>query len=483
MTFPDLNLAAAVHLMFLAVWASALLLVDLWIPKTHKTVTGWLAFAGLAIALVLVSAQQGSRQAAFGGTLATDGFSTLMNFIFIGAGMLSVLMALNYLRQHDLERGEFYPLLLFSIVGMMAMGMAKDLIIVFLSLELLSIPLYVLAGFGRPRIESEEAGLKYFLLGAFSSAFLVYGIALVYGATQATSFAGIGVALDAGRAGSPLLLAGVGLIMVGMGFKVAAVPFHMWTPDVYDGAPSVVTAFMSVGAKAAGFAALVRVLFDALAPLAAEWGVVVATLAALSMVLGNVAAIAQTSMKRMLAYSSIAHAGYVAVAALIDAQGAQSNFSAGAAIFYLGAYALTNLGTWAVVLAVEKPERMTTDVADYAGLGRTQPALAAAMTLFMLSLTGLPPSIGFVAKFYVFRAALEAGYTWLVLLGVVTVLISAYYYLRVIVVMWMKEGLGEAMVPRALNFTIWLTAGGTLVFGIVPGPLMRFVESSVRGIF
>ncbi len=483
MTFPDLNLAAAVHLLFLAVWASALLLVDLWIPKTHKTVTGWLAFAGLAIALVLVSAQQGSRQAAFGGTLATDGFSTLMNFIFIGAGMLSVLMALNYLRQHDLERGEFYPLLLFSIVGMMAMGMAKDLIIVFLSLELLSIPLYVLAGFGRPRIESEEAGLKYFLLGAFSSAFLVYGIALVYGATQATSFAGIGVALDAGRAGSPLLLAGVGLIMVGMGFKVAAVPFHMWTPDVYDGAPSVVTAFMSVGAKAAGFAALVRVLFDALAPLAAEWGVVVATLAALSMVLGNVAAIAQTSMKRMLAYSSIAHAGYVAVAALIDAQGAQSNFSAGAAIFYLGAYALTNLGTWAVVLAVEKPERMTTDVADYAGLGRTQPALAAAMTLFMLSLTGLPPSIGFVAKFYVFRAALEAGYTWLVLLGVVTVLISAYYYLRVIVVMWMMEGLGEAMVPRALNFTIWLTAGGTLVFGIVPGPLMRFVENSVRGIF
>ena len=208
-----------------------------------------------------------------------------------------------------------------------------------------------------------------------------------------------------------------------------------------------------------------------------------ASLAALSMVLGNVAAIAQTSMKRMLAYSSIAHAGYVAVAALIDAQGAQSNFSAGAAIFYLGAYALTNLGTWAVVLAVEKPERMTTDVADYAGLGRTQPALAAAMTLFMLSLTGLPPSIGFVAKFYVFRAALEAGYTWLVLLGVVTVLISAYYYLRVIVVMWMKEGLGEAVLPRALNFTIWLTAAGTLVFGIVPGPLMRFVESSVRGIF
>ena len=318
---------------------------------------------------------------------------------------------------------------------------------------------------------------------AVSSAFLVYGIALVYGATQATSFAGIGMALDAGRATSPLLLAGVGLIMVGMGFKVAAVPFHMWTPDVYDGSPSVVTAFMSVGAKAAGFAALVRVLFDALAPLALEWGVVVATLAALSMVLGNVAAIPQTSMKRMLAYSSIAHAGYVAVAALIDAQGALSNFSAGAAIFYLGAYALTNLGTWAVVLAVEKPGRMTTDVADYAGLGRTQPALAAAMTLFMLSLTGLPPSIGFVAKFYVFRAALEAGYTWLVLLGVVTVLISAYYYLRVIVVMWMKEGMGEAVLPRALNFTIWLTAAGTLVFGIVPGPLMSFVESSVRGIF
>jgi NADH-quinone oxidoreductase subunit N len=360
--------------------------------------------------------------------------------------------------------------------------MAKDLIVVFLALEMLSIPLYVLVGFARPRADSEESALKYFLLGAFSSAFQVYGIALIYGATQATGFAAIRAAIASSGA-SPLLLVGIGLMLVGLSFKVAAVPFHMWTPDVYEGAPAVVTAFMSVGAKAAGFAALVRVFFYTFHLLTSDWAPLMVLFAVLSTIVGNVAAISQTSIKRMLAYSSIAHAGYVFVAVLPGGQGALSDFSASAAIFYLAAYAITNVGAWAIVMAVETGEGTGSEISDYAGLARTHPGLAAAMALFMLSLTGLPPTIGFVAKFYVFRAALAAGYTWLVLVGVVTVLISAYYYLRVIVVMWMKAGAGHAVTPRPLNFTVGLTAAATLVLGLMPGPVMALVENSVRGLF
>ncbi len=482
MTIPDLNLAATLPLLFLSAWACGLLLLDLWAPKGSRHITGWLALSGLVITFAVVASNLGQREEAFGGMLAIDGFSNLLHLIFLGSGALAVLLALNYLKQHGIERGEFYTLLLFSVVGMMVMGMAKDLIVVFLALEMLSIPLYVLAGFARPRADSEESALKYFLLGAFSSAFQVYGIALVYGATQATGFAAIGAAIAISGA-SPLLLAGIGLMLVGLSFKVAAVPFHMWTPDVYEGAPAVVTTFMSVGAKAAGFAALVRVFFDAFHLLTPDWAPLMALFAVLSTIVGNVAAISQTSVKRMLAYSSIAHAGYVFLAVLPGGKGALSDFSASAVIFYLAAYALTNIGAWAVVMAVEKGEGMGSEISDYAGLARTRPGLAMAMALFMLSLTGLPPTMGFMAKFYVFSAALAAGYTWLVLVGVVTVLISAYYYLRVIVVMWMRAGAGLAVTPRPLNFTVALTAVATLAFGLLPGPLMALVEDSVRGLF
>ena len=482
MTVPDLNLVATLPLLFLSAWACGLLLVDLWVPKGSKQITGWLALLGLTITLVLVSSNLGQREEAFGGMLAIDGFSNLLHLVVLGSGVLAVLLALNYLKQHGIERGEFYALLIFSIVGMMVMGMAKDLIVVFLALEMLSIPLYVLVGFARPRADSEESALKYFLLGAFSSAFQVYGIALVYGATQETGFAAIGAAI-ASYGASPLLLAGVGLMLVGLLFKVSAVPFHMWTPDVYEGAPAVVTAFMSIGAKTAGFAALVRVFFDAFHLLTPDWAPLMALFAVLSTIVGNVAAISQTSIRRMLAYSSIAHAGYVFVAVLPGGYGALSDFSASAVVFYLAAYALTNIGAWAIVIAVENGEGMGSAIRDYAGLARTRPGLAAAMALFMLSLTGLPPTMGFVAKFYVFSAALAAGYTWLVVVGVVTVLISAYYYLRIIVVMWMSEGAVQAVTPLPLKFAVGLTAVATLVFGLLPGPLMALFENSVRGLF
>ena len=482
MIIPDLNLVATLPMLFLSAWACVLLLISLWLPKDRTHVSGWIACLGMIVTIVLVVFSPEGPQEAFGGMLAIDGFSNLLHLLFLGSGILSTLLSLNYLKQHDIEQGEFYPLLLFSLVGMMIMAMAKDLIVVFLSLELLSIPLYVLVGLARTKAGSQESALKYFLLGAFSSAFQVYGIALVYGATQSTSLAGISAAI-ALQGSTLLLLSGIGLVIVGFCFKVAAVPFHMWTPDVYEGAPSVVTAFMSVGAKAAGFAALIRVFFEGFELMVVEWAPLMAIFAILSTIVGNISAISQKSIKRMLAYSSIAHAGYLFVAMVAGGQGDLSDFAASSVVFYLFTYALTNIGAWAIVMALEKKDDIGTAIGDYAGLARSNPRLGVAMTIFILSLTGLPPTMGFVAKFYVFRAALNVGYTWLVIVGVITVLISAYYYLRIIVLMWMRDGNEIDSPPAPLNFVVGLTAVTTLIFGILPGPVMVLLEKSMQGLF
>lgn len=485
MTTSDFN--AILPLLVLSGWACLLLLVDLWIPKAHKGMTALLAICGLAVtmtALVAVAARVGMPVAGFGGMVTFDGFAAFLGIVVLFAGAAAILLALHYLRQVNIERGEFYTLLLFSIVGMMMMALASDLIVVFLALETLSIPLYVLSGFARPRLDSEESAIKYFLLGAFASGFLVYGIALTYGATATTNMAQIAAAVsaNAGLAKDPLLLAGAALILVGLGFKVAAVPFHMWTPDVYEGAPTVVTAFMSVGAKIGGFAALLRVFFTAFPSLSADWVPVVAAISALTMILGNVAAIAQSSVKRMLAYSSIAHAGYILMAAVAGGSGSLSNFAASAAVFYLLGYAIMNLGAWAVVMSVEK-NGVGAKVDDFSGLGATRIGLASAMTIFMLSLTGLPPTIGFIGKFYVFRAAIDADYVWLALVGVITSLISAYYYLRIVMMMWMKPGEGAAATPPALNWVVGLSAVATFVLGIIPGPLLLAAERALLALF
>ena len=469
-------------LLILSGYACLLLLVDLFIPQGRKQWTGWLGLIGLlaAGAGMLPWPSSGSLTG-FGGMIVVDGFAFFLNVIFILSGVLAILLALNYLPRTGIERGEFYILLLFTLSGMMLMAQAADLIVVFLALELLSIPLYILSGFARPRPSSEESAMKYFLLGAFSTGFLVYGIALTYGATGTTNLSAILAAAQSGAATTGLLLAGAALILVGLGFKVAAVPFHMWTPDVYDGAPSVVTAFMSVGAKAGGFAALLRVFVIAFPNLAPQWAGIAALIAALTMTLGNFAAIAQSNIKRMLAYSSIAHAGYIlmGLVAASSSKAGLTDFSVGAALFYLLAYALTNLGTWAIVIAVERAEGEGLSLDDYAGLGARRPGLALAMALFMLSLTGLPPTVGFVAKFYVFRAAIDAGYLWLALVGVLTSLVSAYYYLRIVIIMYMREGEGRALANPALNFAVGLTALATFLFGLLPGPLMELATRSM----
>src|SRR4026207_2036020 len=414
-------------LTILTTWACVLLLVDLFIPKDRKSITALLSALGLALTLGFTLSQIGREVTGFSGMVVLDGFSTFVNALLLVSGLLGIALAYGYVKRMGIERGEYYTLLLFSVTGMMLMAQATDLIIVFLALELLSIPLYVLAAFARPNVESEEAGIKYFLLGAFSTGFVVYGIVLIFGATGSTNLAAIFGSASNGTSGL-LLTIGAALVLIGFGFKVAAVPFHMWTPDVYQGAPSAVTAFMSSGAKIAGFAALLRVFATAFPSIAVDMTDVFWVLAALTMIVGNVVAISQTNIKRLLAYSSIAHAGYILMAFVPYGNPDVAPVSIAAGLFYLVSYAITNFGAWGVVIALENKEGRGLLIEDYAGLSKRHPALAAAMTVFILSLIGFPPTIGMVGKFYLFRAVIDGGFTWLAIIGVLTSLVSAYYY-------------------------------------------------------
>jgi len=466
-------------LTFLTIWACALLLVDLAIPRDRKGITALLSALGLALTLGFTLAQIGRELTGFSGMVMLDGFSIFVNALLLVSGLLGVALAYGYVKRMGLERGEYYILLLFSVVGMMLMAQAADLIVVFLALELLSIPLYVLAAFARPRAESEEAGLKYFLLGAFATGFVVYGTALVFGATGSTNLIQIVERAAPGASNLLLLSMGAAGILVGFGFKVAAVPFHMWTPDVYQGAPSAVTAFMSSGAKIAGFAALLRVFATAFPSIAADMTGILWALAALTMVVGNVIAIAQTNIKRLLAYSSIAHAGYILMAFVPYGNPDVAPVSIAAGLFYLVAYAITNFGAWGVVIALEKSEGQGLEIADYAGLARKNPALAAAMTIFMLSLIGLPPTVGLVGKVYLFRAVIDGGFYGLAIIGVLTSLISAYYYLRVVVIMYMRDGDPQTERESFLDFTTISTAVATVVISLVPQFLFAWASSAV----
>lgn len=476
------DLSTLLPLIILTAWACVLLLVDLFIPKTRKGVTALASALGLAVTLGFTLSQLGQEASGFGGMVALDGFSTFVNALILVSGLLGIALAYGYVKRMGIERGEYYTLLLFSVAGMMLMAQATDLIIVFLALELLSIPLYVLAAFARPRESSEEAGLKYFLLGAFSSGFIVYGIALIFGAAESTNIFAI---LAAASTSSPSLLLTIGaaLLLIGFGFKVAAVPFHMWTPDVYQGAPTAVTAFMSSGAKIAGFAALLRVFATAFPSLAVDMTDILWALAALTMILGNVVAISQTDIKRMLAYSSIAHAGYILMAFVPYGNPEVRDVSIAAGLFYLVSYAFTNFGAWGVVIALEKSEEKGLQIADYAGLSKKYPALALAMTVFMLSLIGLPPTIGLVGKFYLFRAVIAGGFTWLAIIGVLTSLVSAYYYLRVVVTMYMKDGEPAAERETWLDITTAVTAVVTVVVSFVPQFLFAWASNAVLKLF
>ena len=480
---PQLNFNAILPLVILTVWACVLLLVDLFIK--NKGITALLAAVGLALSLGFTLSQIGATNVIFdkNNMVVLDGFSTFVDALLLVSGLFGIALAYDYLKRMGIERGEYYSLLLFSITGMLLMAQASDLIIVFLALEMLSIPLYVLAAFDRPKVNSEEAGLKYFLLGAFSTGFIVYGIALVFGATNTTSLNEIVKAASNETTNLLLLTIGSALILVALSFKIAAVPFHMWTPDVYQGAPSAVTAFMAAGAKIAGFAALLRVFALAFPALTSDLTPILVVLSALTMIVGNLIAITQTNIKRLLAYSSIAHAGYILMAFVPYGQPKVVPISIAAGLFYLVAYSLTNFGAWAVVIALEKTEGKGLEISDYAGLGRKYPALAAAMTIFMLSLTGIPPTLGFVGKLYLFRAVINGQFYLLAVIGMLTTLISAYYYLRVVVTMYMREGDPEITSEPWLNITWALSAVLTVIVSLLPGPLFDWASQAVLKLF
>lgn len=480
MTLNDLY--AILPIISLVAWALVLMLVDLWIPKGKKSIVALLAAAGLAVSIGFALSLSGRKLTAFNGMVAVDGFSSALDVLFLSSGLVAIALAYNWLKRTGLERAEYYTLLLFSISGMMLMAHAYDLIIVFLALELLSIPLYILAGFYRDRSESEEAALKYFLLGAFAGGFILYGIAMVFGATARTDMLGIFLAMQSGTGNGTLFLIGAALILTGLGFKIAAFPFHAWVPDVYHGAPSPVTAFMSVAVKAAGFAALMRIFVTAFPALAPQMTPVLWVLSALTMVAGNVLAIAQTNIKRMLAYSSISNAGYLLMAFVTFSVPKVLTDSIASMLFFLVAYGITALGAWAVVVAMEQTEGKGLELDDFAGLGKKYPWLALAMLVFMLSFTGMPVTLGFWGKFYLFRTAVEGGQLGLALIGLLTSLISAYYYLRVVVIMYMRSGNPQIQGDAWVRLTA--IACALVVFGLalVPSTLLDGVMKAVLGV-
>jgi NADH-quinone oxidoreductase subunit N len=439
---------------------------------------GVVGLVGAAIASLLLW----GRGATSFDVVSADNFGLFITGILIVVALLSLAISGPTIDRERLPRGEYYALMLFATAGMMLMATALDLLLIFLALEVLSLAVYVLTGIRRNSPIASEAAFKYFLLGAFSSAFFLYGIAFTYGLTGSTRLDRIGSLISAqATSPTPMQLLAVGLVVVGFAFKVAAVPFHMWTPDAYEGAPPAVTGFMSTGVKAAAFAAFVRVFLSAFEPLRGTWVDVVWVMAAATMIVGTVVGVAQPNVKRMLAYSSIGHSGYLLVALL-----AGNDVGKGAVLFYLLTYALTNVGAFGVIALLEHADRPNDQVRDYAGLWNTHPTLAALMTIFLLSLGGFPPLAGFVAKWYVFSAAVKAGYTGLAIVGVLTSVISVFFYLRVVVMMYMTPSDSPAMfppVPKMAGLALVASAILVVYLGMLPTRVLAWAASSISSMF
>jgi len=481
----SVNLAAdAAHIVPLVILCGAacmILLGDAFVWRTSQDANPLLALLGIFGALAAVLQRTGPEAAGYGfaGTIATDTISVSSSIALLITGFLSVLLAWTYLKNRGLEHGEYYALLLFSVAGAMLMASANDLLVLFLGLEVLSFALYVMAGFARTEEKSEESSIKYFLLGAFASAFFLYGIALVYGATRTTQLDSILRILGQGAAITPMMLAGVALMLVGLAFKAAVIPFHQWTPDVYEGAPTSVTAYMAAGAKIGAFAAILRV-FGALLPLEQFWLGAIQILAILTMVFGNLLAVTQTNVKRMLAYSSIAHAGYllVAVAAMAhpvpgtSQPGPAHDLAIGASLFYLFAYTFMTLGAFGVLVYLSGRSRDYQNLGDLRGLARHDPLAAYSMLFFLLSLGGIPPTMGFMGKWQIFLAALKAHEIALAIVMALTSVIAVYYYLRIVWMMCFEEPREAAPAAPVARFgagaTVFLAAGTTVLFGVAP---------------
>ena len=493
---PSVNLTAVLPLVWLCLGAIAVLMVDVFM----KDARGWVEGLGLVILAGTAAsaiAIWDTPQRVFNGMFSSDRVTQAFTLIFVLGTALTWLLSYNYTAREGIARGEYYALLLFAAGGMVIMAGGTNLVTIFLGLEVMSIASYVLAGLLKTRLASSEASMKYFLMGAFASGFLLYGIALIYGSTGSLDHAILSERLaDQSGAADWLLLVGIGLLVVGFGFKVAAVPFHMWAPDVYEGAPTSVTGFMAAAVKAAGFAALFRVFAGPLAALHVDWGGILWVVAVLTMTLGNVAAITQRNIKRMLAYSSIAHAGYLLVALI-----ALNETGSGGLLFYLFQYTLSTVGAFGVIIALgamNRDGRESLELSEYDGLGFRHPVLGFILALFMFSLAGLPPTAGFMGKVYIFSAAVQAGYTWLVIIAVLNSVAAVTYYLGVVVHLYMREpegavagdakmeaGPGAAVLRvGVLTAAGLLIAGwGTLQLGIFPSQALALARWAAAGGF
>ena len=481
-----MNLELFIPEIVLAATALVVVMTDLFTER--KATLAVLSVIGLLVSVGFTIAMRGTFEGIFGGMLAVDGFALFFKLLLLGIAILVILASTDYVSKLSKFRGEYYALILLSTLGMTLMASAKELITLYVSLELASISLYVLSGFLKDR-KSSESSLKYLLLGAISSAVLLYGMALVFGTTGETQLDRIAAAVQGINPGavvaSPALIAGIVLMIAGFGFKIAAVPFQMWVPDVYEGAPTPVTAFLSVASKSAGFAIILRVFYSAFGVpewLSTNWGMVFAVLAAIGMFVGNLTALPQKNIKRMLGYSSIAQAGYLMVGlATMGASAAFDDAGQSGVMFFLAAYTLTNLGVFTGVIAISS--KTDSDlIEDFSGMIKRSPLLTLAMSFCLFSLVGMPPAVGFMAKFYIFRGAVENGLLWLVVVAVLNSVISAYYYLRVVKVMWFGEPASDEKVPSsiALRVTMAVCALGVLVLGIVPGWAMDLAESAAR---
>ncbi len=469
----SIDLVSIAPVLVLTVFAMGVLILDLFGGK-NKTLLAFVSIIGLLMTAISAFAKVGLPVHSFNDSYIVDNLSVCFILIFTLSSALAILISMDYNKRENIHAGEFYSLILFCTVGMIVLASSTDLIMIFLGIEIVSICLYVLAGIRRNHLKSNEAALKYFLLGAFATGFLLYGMALMYGATGTTNLIKITDLIKTKEILSePLLLMGVVLLVIGFGFKVASVPFHMWAPDVYQGAPSPVTAFMAVGPKAAAFAAFFRVFAETLPEISGFWETLLVTISILTMFFGNLGAIMQTNIKRLLAYSSISHVGYILIAVL-----AKNTLGGASLLFYMLTYAFMIFGVFGIIIMLGRKGDENLEIEGYSGLGFKHPVIALCMTIFLLSLGGLPPLAGFVAKFYIFNAALQEGFLMLVIIAVLNSAISLYYYLKVIVFMYMKDPVREFQLSLSpiTMFVVALAVVGTIQLGIFPDPVISLAQ-------
>ncbi len=488
MTLPLADLAAILPELLIVGIACVLLVLDPITPAGKKDFLAWMSLGVLVLCSFITMADFGESTQAFSGLVIVDSYAVFWKMLLYVVSGLTILLSMSYLKEEKIELAEYYAFVLLALTGMMVMVSGADLLTIYLGIELMSITLYIMAGFKRFEAKSIESSAKYFVLGAFSSGILLYGISLLFGVTGSTRLTEIAAVVNGQGLDDPLILVALMLIIVGFGFKVAAVPFHMWTPDVYQGAPTSVTAFMAVASKAASFAAFLRVLLEAFGGVKPNWNGLILAICLLTIALGNLVAIVQTNVKRMLAYSSIAHAGYalvgVVVAGWVGVEADVSSRGVASLMLYLAIYSFMTIGAFAMVAILRHGGLEGDEIQDFTGLAKRHKGGAFLMLIFMVSLAGIPPTAGFIGKFYLFMAAVNSGLAWLAIFGLIFAAISAFYYLRIVMVMYMRDPSSEqerstklALSPQ-VSIVLACALAGVVLFGIYPGPLVSIADLS-----